>query len=88
MYFAILDKNKDRLNEVLKEIRNEGGNVVPLYLVSMSPGDEFGKILKQRGLTQYFKKVYLSSWKKVDAIDDILRREGVLAYKTVCRRCL
>ena len=59
------------------------GNVVPLYLVSMSPEDELGKILKIKGLTQYFKKVYPSSWKKVDAINDILRIEDVLPHETV-----
>ena len=59
------------------------GNVVPLYLVSMSPEDELGKILKIRGLTKYFKKVYSSSWKKVDAIDDILRRGDFLPHETV-----
>jgi len=59
------------------------GNVVPLYLVSMSPEDELGKILNKRGLTQYFKKVYPSSWKKRDAINDILRREDVLPHETV-----
>ena len=59
------------------------GNIVPLYLVSMSPEDELGKILKKRGLTQYFKKVYPSSWKKGDAINDILRREDALPHETV-----
>lgn len=59
------------------------GNVVPLYLVSMSPKGELGEILKKRGLTEYFKKVYSSSWKKVDAIEDILRREDVLPYEAL-----
>ena len=59
------------------------GNFVPLYLVSMSPEAELGKILKKRKLTQYFKKVYSSSWKKVDAIEDILRGENVLPYEAV-----
>jgi len=58
-------------------------NVVSLYLVSMSPEDELGKILRKKGLTQYFKKIYSSSWKKVDAIDDILRREDVFPHETV-----
>lgn len=59
------------------------GNVVPLYLVSMSPENELGRILKKRGLTQYFKKIYSSSWKKVDAIRDILRTEDASPHETV-----
>jgi len=65
------------------EFLDHFSSVIPLYLVSMSPGDELGEILRKRSLTQYFKKVYSSSWKKVDAIDDILRREDVLPHETV-----
>jgi phosphoglycolate phosphatase-like HAD superfamily hydrolase len=43
-----------------------------LYLISMTPEAELIKILKSRGLLDFFKLVYSSVWKKVDAIRDIM----------------
>lgn len=49
---------------------------VPLFLVSMSPGEEFRRILAARGLADTFDGVYDSSWNKTTALADILRRTG------------
>lgn len=49
---------------------------VPLFLVSMSPGEEFRRILAARGLAETFDGVYDSSWDKSSALADILRRTG------------
>lgn len=49
----------------------------PLYLVSMSPAEEFSRILAARGLAGYFKGVYAHPWAKADALRDILAREQV-----------
>jgi len=57
--------------------------ILPLYLVSMSPEEELIRILREKALAQYFKNVYYSSWKKVDAIDDICRNEAVLPIEAV-----
>ncbi len=50
---------------------------VPIYVVSVNPKDELDKIIKERGLSGYFKDVYPVPWKKPDAIRDILKREGI-----------
>jgi len=49
---------------------------IPLYLVSMSPENEFRRILDARKLTGYFKKFYSSKWKKIEAVKDISRIEN------------
>jgi len=51
-------------------------NIIPLFLVSMSPENELRRILDARKLTGYFKKIYTSEWKKLDAIKDISRIEN------------
>jgi phosphoglycolate phosphatase-like HAD superfamily hydrolase len=57
--------------------------LVPLYLVSMSPEDELNRILAARGLSQFFKKVYPSSWQKCEALRDIVEREGITPGEAV-----
>lgn len=49
---------------------------VPLFLVSMSPGEEFRRILAARGLAETFDGIYDSSWDKSAALADILRCTG------------
>ncbi len=48
-----------------------------LYLVSISPAEEFNAILKARDLKKYFKDIYAVPWVKVDAINDILIKENI-----------
>jgi len=55
----------------------------PLYLVSMSPAEELGRVLEARGIHAFFKDVYASPWKKNEAIADILRREDADASRAV-----
>ncbi len=57
--------------------------ILPLYLVSVSPEDELDKILTARDLKKYFKKVYPSSWKKSEAMEDILRKEKLTPNETL-----
>lgn len=57
--------------------------ILPLYLVSVSPGDELDKILTARDLKKYFKKIYPSPWKKSDAVFDILREENLSPKQTL-----
>ena len=59
------------------------GGRVALYLVSMSPDEELGRILAARGLARRFKRVYGGSWQKADAIHDILAAEGITPEKAV-----
>jgi phosphoglycolate phosphatase-like HAD superfamily hydrolase len=49
---------------------------VRTYMVSMSPGEEFLRILEARGLAGRFAGVYAYPWKKVAAVAEILRIEG------------
>jgi len=51
-------------------------NTIPLYLVSISPENELRRILEARKLTGYFKKIYSSEWKKIEAVKDISRIEN------------
>lgn len=57
--------------------------VAPLYLVSMSPGEELRDILKARGMLDVFVDVYASDWTKEDAILDILAKEDAGAGEAV-----
>ncbi len=41
------------------------------------------KILTARDLKKYFKKVYPSSWKKSEAMEDILRKEKLTPNETL-----
>jgi phosphoglycolate phosphatase-like HAD superfamily hydrolase len=50
---------------------------LPLYLVSVSPEEELIAILRARGLAKRMTGIYSASWKKVDAIRDILQRECI-----------
>jgi len=57
--------------------------VIPLHLVSVSPEKELNRILKARNIQHYFKQIYSSKWKKVEAIKDIILKERTLSDKTV-----
>lgn len=51
---------------------------LPVYLASVTPEEELALILKQRGLTHWFRDVYgCPPWTKPDAIRKVLAREGV-----------
>lgn len=48
----------------------------PVYLASVTPADELEIILKKRGLSHWFKKVYgCPPWNKPDAVSDVLQLE-------------
>ncbi len=57
--------------------------ILPLYLVSMTPHTELESILAARQLRGYFKDVYSAAWKKANALEDILRREGLKPEEAV-----
>ncbi len=50
---------------------------IPLYLISMSPREEIGKIIEARDMKKYFKGIYTYPWEKDEDIEDILSRENV-----------
>lgn len=51
---------------------------LPVYLASVTPAEELALILRQRGLSPWFREVYgYPPWTKPDAIRNILAREGV-----------
>jgi phosphoglycolate phosphatase-like HAD superfamily hydrolase len=56
---------------------------VPLFLISISPAEEFERILSARNLTKYFKRIYAVPWIKADAIKDILQNESVFPQEAV-----
>jgi len=56
---------------------------IPLYLVSISPAEEFDVILKARDLKRFFKDIYAVPWVKVDAINDILAKEKIARSEAV-----
>jgi HAD superfamily hydrolase (TIGR01549 family) len=56
---------------------------IPLYLVSMSPDSELNRILIKRNIHKYFRKVYASTWKKDEAIEDILAKEAIALDRAV-----
>ena len=57
--------------------------LMPIYLVSVNPQNELEQILDERGLSQYFKKVYADPWKKPDAFREILQQENVMPEDAV-----
>lgn len=56
---------------------------IPLYVASINPPRELGKIMKARRLKKYFQKVYCHPWSKKDAIKDILRREKISSKEAI-----
>jgi phosphoglycolate phosphatase-like HAD superfamily hydrolase len=56
---------------------------VSLYLISISPAEEFEKILQARDLKKYFKGIYTVPWIKTDAIKDILQNERISPEEAV-----
>lgn len=50
-------------------------NRCSLYLASINPEEELAEILRMRGLTKFFKKVYAHPWHKAEAIREIMRME-------------
>jgi HAD superfamily hydrolase (TIGR01549 family) len=49
-------------------------NNTALYLATMNPRKEIIRILKARKLFKYFKRIYSWPWRKMDAIEDILKK--------------
>jgi len=56
---------------------------IPVYLISVTPKDELIKILKIRKISEYFKGVYPADWKKIDAMKDILKKEGLSSDQAI-----
>ncbi|MDD1671259.1 MAG: HAD hydrolase-like protein [Methanomicrobiales archaeon] len=56
---------------------------LPLYIVSATPQDEIRFIVKERGLSRYFRGVFGSPRKKVDCIREILATSGSEPGKAV-----
>ncbi len=56
---------------------------IPLYVVSMTPDEELKRILAARGLDKRLTGVYGASWRKVNAIADLLQREGIARGEAV-----
>jgi phosphoglycolate phosphatase-like HAD superfamily hydrolase len=65
------------------EFLDDYHKILPLYLVSISPEDELDRILTARDLKKYFKKVYWSPWRKLEAVSNILREENLLPYEAL-----
>ncbi|MBF0239106.1 MAG: HAD family hydrolase [SAR324 cluster bacterium] len=47
----------------------------PIYLISISPAEELNQLLQKRSIGHYFKEIYADPWKKIDAFQDILKKE-------------
>jgi phosphoglycolate phosphatase-like HAD superfamily hydrolase len=56
---------------------------VHTYLLSMSPADELAGILDRRGIAGEFVGVYAHPWTKVEAVRDILSKEGATPAEAV-----
>lgn len=56
---------------------------ITAYIVSGTPDDEIKYIIREKGLTEFFKEVYGSPRKKGDIVKDILSRESFNADKCI-----
>jgi beta-phosphoglucomutase len=56
---------------------------IALFVVSASPRDELGSIIKRRGLTPCFRRVYGAPTKKEEAIREILGMTGSSPERTL-----
>jgi len=55
---------------------------VPMALISRSPDAELRRVLKARGLDNYFEQIYSADWAKAVAIADALKRWNVTPERT------
>ncbi len=69
--------------EGVKEFITFFAKKVALYIVSMSPHEEFMKIINAKQLSGYFKDIYTYPWKKDKAAVDIIAREQVLPSEVI-----
>lgn len=60
-----------------QEFLEKYSTIIPLYVVSATPENELQKIVKNRGLSQYFRKVFGAPRKKTACIQEILDFSGV-----------
>jgi HAD superfamily hydrolase (TIGR01549 family) len=60
-----------------REFLGEWHSRIPLFVVSASPQEELEAIVRRRGLTPYFRKVYGAPARKEDAIREILEMTGI-----------
>lgn len=57
---------------------------LPVYLASVTPAEDLAVILDQRKLRGWFRGVYgCPPWTKLDAIRDVLRREGCSPHQAI-----
>jgi len=60
-----------------KDLLEDFEGNISMYISSINPSDELSAVMKERGLSKYFKKVYAHPWSKKEAIEDILIRERI-----------
>lgn len=56
---------------------------VPLYIISMSPHEEFMNIIRAKQLGKYFKNIYTYPWTKKQALSDIIQKEAISSSEAV-----
>lgn len=67
-----------------RELLEEFSQRLPLYIASVTPQEELREIVEARGIAPYFKEVFGNPpVQKVDAIREIVTREGLQASQVV-----
>jgi phosphoglycolate phosphatase-like HAD superfamily hydrolase len=66
-----------------KEFLEKYSAKVPIFVVSASPQEELVFIIRKRGLSSYFRKVYGAPTRKEEAIREILAMTGSAPVQTL-----
>ena len=66
-----------------REFLEQFSGKIPLFVVSASPQEELVSIIRRRGLSPFFRKVYGAPTKKEQAIREIMTKTGSASSQTL-----